>query len=114
MKRPLRIVLTGFSGTGKSLVAPIVAERLGRAYRQAGWQAIELDSLVERAADRPILDIFRQEGEERFRELESDALREACSESNVVISSGGGAVLRPDNRRIMAEGGYVVCLEARP
>ncbi|MCH8345678.1 MAG: 3-dehydroquinate synthase [Chloroflexi bacterium] len=106
-RRPSRIVLTGFSGTGKSLVAPIVAERLG-------WRVIETDSLVERAAGRPILDIFRQEGEERFRELEADALREACNESNVVISSGGGVVLRPDNRRIMAEGGFVVCLEARP
>ncbi|MCH7836318.1 MAG: 3-dehydroquinate synthase, partial [Chloroflexi bacterium] len=49
-----------------------------------------------------------------FRELESEALREACSESRVVISSGGGAVLRPDNRRLMAESGFVVCLEARP
>ena len=106
-RRPHRIILTGFSGAGKSLVARMVAERLG-------WQAIETDSLVERAAGRPILDIFRQEGEERFRELESEALREACSESRGVISSGGGAVLRPDNRRLMAESGFVVCLEARP
>ncbi len=106
-RRPLRIVLTGFSGTGKSVVALIVAERLG-------WQVIEIDSQVERAAGRPILDIFRQEGEERFRELEADALREACNESRVVVSSGGGAVLRPDNRRLMAEGGFIVCLEARP
>ena len=106
-RRPQRIVLSGFSGTGKSLVAPIVAERLG-------WQVIEIDSLVERAAGRPILDIFRQEGEERCRELEAEALREACSESSVVISSGGGAILRPENRRLMADGGFVVCLEARP
>ncbi len=106
-RRPLRIVLTGFSGTGKSLVARVVAEHLG-------WRVIETDSVVEQAAGRPILDIFRQEGEERFRELEAEALHEACNESRVVISSGGGAVLRPDNRRLMAESGFVVCLEARP
>ena len=44
-RRPLRIVLTGFSGAGKSLVAPLVAERLRRAYRQAGWHVIDSDSL---------------------------------------------------------------------
>ncbi len=107
MTRPQRIVLTGFSGTGKSLVARIVAERLG-------WRVIEIDSVVERAAGRSILDIFRRDGEERFRELEADALREACNESSVVISGGGGTILRPDNRRLMADGGFVVCLEARP
>ncbi len=81
MTRPQRIVLTGFPGTGKSLVASLVAERLG-------WQVIETDAVVERAAGRSILDIFHQEGEERFRDLESGALREACSTSRVVNPSG--------------------------
>ncbi len=106
-RRPLRIVLTGFSGAGKSLVAPLVAERLR-------WQVIDTDSLVERTAGKPIPDIFEQDGEPRFRELEADAVREACARDRVVVSVGGGAVLRPDNRRLLAEGGFVVCLEARP
>ncbi len=106
-RRPLRIVLTGFSGSGKSLVGPLVADRLR-------WQVIDTDSLVERAAGKPIADIFEQDGEPRFRELEGDAVRDACSRQRAVVSVGGGAVLRHDNRRLLADGGFVVCLEARP
>jgi shikimate kinase/3-dehydroquinate synthase len=106
-RRPLRIALTGFSGTGKSVVAPLVADRLR-------WQIVDTDSLVEKAAGKPITDIFEQDGEPRFRELEADAVREACARERAVVSVGGGAVLRPDNRRLLAEGGFVVCLEARP
>ncbi|MEE8370143.1 MAG: 3-dehydroquinate synthase [Dehalococcoidia bacterium] len=106
-RRPLRIVLTGFSGSGKSLVAPLVADRLR-------WQVIDTDSLVERAAGKPITEIFARDGEPHFRELEADAVREACASDKAVVSVGGGAVLRPDNRRLLAVGGFVVCLEARP
>lgn len=106
-RRPLRIVLTGFSGTGKSLVGPLVAQRLR-------WQAIDTDLLVERAAGKPISDIFAEDGEPRFRELEAAAVREACAGERAVVSVGGGALLRPDNRRLLADGGFVVCLEARP
>lgn len=106
-RRPLRIVLTGFSGTGKSLVAPLVAQRLG-------WQVVDTDSLVEGAARKPITDIFEQDGETRFRELEAAAVREACARERAVVSVGGGALLRPDSRRLLADGGFIVCLEARP
>jgi 3-dehydroquinate synthase len=105
--RPLRIILTGFSGTGKSLIAPLVADRLR-------WHAIDTDSLVERAAGKPITDIFQQDGEAHFRELEADAVRKACALERAVVSIGGGAVLRPDNRRHLAHDGFVVCLGARP
>ena len=105
--RPQRIVLTGFSGTGKSAVAALVAERLG-------WRAVDTDSLVEQAAGRAIADIFARDGEPRFRELEAEAVRQACARPNAVVSVGGGATLRPDSRRLLADGGFVVCLEARP
>ena len=105
--RHSRIVLTGFSGTGKSAVAALVAQRLG-------WDAVDTDSLVERAAGRPIAAIFARDGEPRFRELEADAVRQACARPNAVVSVGGGATLRPDGRRLLADGGFVVCLEARP
>src|SRR3990170_1457077 len=107
MTRPQRIVLTGFSGTGKSAVAALVAERLG-------WRAVDTDSLVEQAAGRPVADIFAREGETRFRELEAEAVRQACARERAVVSAGGGATLRPDSRRLLADGGFVVCLEARP
>src|SRR3990172_1355582 len=107
MTRPSRIVLSGFSGTGKSAVAALVAERLG-------WRAVDTDVLVEQSAGRPIADIFTREGETRFRELEADVVRQACARTNAVVSAGGGATLRPDSRRLLADGGFVVCLEARP
>jgi len=106
-RRPQRIVLSGFSGTGKSAVAALVAERLG-------WELVDTDSLAEKAAGRAIADIFARDGEPRFRELEADAVRRACAASNAVVSVGGGATLRPDSRRLLADGGFVVCLEARP
>jgi shikimate kinase/3-dehydroquinate synthase len=105
--RPSRIILTGFSGTGKTAAAPLAAQRLG-------WGVVDTDSLVEKAAGKAILDIFRDEGEARFRDLEAKALAEACSQQNVVVSTGGGVVLRAENRRRMADGGIVVCLESRP
>jgi shikimate kinase len=107
MSRPPRIILTGFSGTGKTAVGPIVAKRLG-------WALIDTDRLVEERAVKGILDIFRDNGEEHFRDLESDALAAACARENAVISTGGGAVLRPENRVLMARSGFIVCLEARP
>src|SRR3990172_8967969 len=107
MTRPQRIVLTGFSGSGKSAVARLVAERLG-------WDVVDTDSLVEQAAGRPIADIFARDGEARFRELEAEAVRQACARERAVVSAGGGATLRPDSRRPLADGGFVVCLEARP
>lgn len=105
--RTNRIVLTGFSGTGKSAVAPLLAESLG-------WELIDTDKVVEERAGKRILEIFRDEGEDAFRELEAQALRDAASGDGVVISTGGGMVLHEDNRRVMAEAGLVVCLEARP
>jgi shikimate kinase len=62
--RPQRIILTGFSGTGKSAVAPSIAKDLG-------WDVIDTDEIVEREARKSILEIFRDEGEEAFRERES-------------------------------------------
>jgi shikimate kinase/3-dehydroquinate synthase len=107
MKRAERIILTGFSGTGKTVVARLVADRLG-------WQAVDSDDAIVEAAGKPIPAIFREDGEEHFRRLERDALRELCSRAKLVIGAGGGAILSAENRRLMAQGGFIVCLEARP
>ncbi len=102
-----RIVLTGFSGTGKSAVGPLLATHFG-------WTLVDTDAIVERRAGKRILDIFRDDGEDAFRDLESDAIREASGDDKLVLSTGGGAVLRSENRRALGEAGFVVCLEARP
>jgi shikimate kinase / 3-dehydroquinate synthase len=105
--RPPRIVLTGFSGAGKTAVASVLAGTLG-------WEIADTDDSVQRAVGKSILDIFRDAGEEFFRDLEVEAIRAACALEHVVVSTGGGAVLRFENRRVMADGAFVVCLEAWP
>ena len=104
---PSRIVLTGFSGAGKSAVGPLLAKHFG-------WKLLDTDEVVEKRAGKRILDIFRDDGEDAFRDLEAEAIREACGDDKLVLSTGGGAVLRSENRRALAEAGFVVCLEARP
>jgi shikimate kinase len=106
-RRPRRIFLTGFSFTGKSLVAPLVAQALG-------WQVLDLDDLIEEAAGKSVPEIFAQEGEPGFRRCEQQAVRDACRQEDVVIATGGGVILAEENRQAMGEGGFVVCLEARP
>ncbi|MEX1253532.1 MAG: 3-dehydroquinate synthase [Dehalococcoidia bacterium] len=100
-----RLFLTGFSGAGKSSVAALVAEKLG-------WRALDTDTLIEEQAGASVAEIFARDGEERFRELEHEALRRAAGQENVVVATGGGAVVAEENRRAMT-GGLVVCLEAR-
>ena len=107
MKRAQRIILTGFSGTGKTEVARLIAERLG-------WQAVDSDDTIVEAAGKPIPAIFRDDGETHFRTLEHTALGELCSQTKIVIAAGGGAVLSAENRQLMADGSLIVCLEARP
>ncbi len=107
MKRAQRIILTGFSGTGKTEVARLIAERLG-------WQAVDSDDTIVEAAGKPIPAIFRDDGETHFRTLEHTALGELCSQTKIVIAAGGGAVLSAENRQLMADGSFIVCLEARP
>jgi len=105
--RPYRIILTGFSGTGKTKVARLVATRLG-------WTALETDELIVQRAGKPISHIFARDGEEHFRRLERDVLAEVCQRPRMVIGVGGGANVSAENRRIMADGGFIVSLEARP
>jgi len=105
--RPTRIILTGFSGTGKSAAGPLVAKQLG-------WAFVDTDDIVETGAGKRILQIFADDGEQAFRDLEADALREACMREKTVVATGGGAVLRAENRRLLAESGFIVCLEAWP
>jgi 3-dehydroquinate synthase len=107
MQRPRRIFLTGFSGSGKSAVAALVAAALG-------WRALDTDDIIQERSGRSIPDIFAQDGEARFRELEAEALREAARQVDVVVATGGGIVQSAANRRLMADGGFVVCLEGRP
>lgn len=101
------IYLIGFSGTGKSTVARLVAGRLG-------WPVDDLDALIVAEAGVAIPAIFAAEGEAGFRERETAALRAVADGHPCVVATGGGAPLREENRALMAATGWLVALEARP
>jgi shikimate kinase/3-dehydroquinate synthase len=106
-RRITNLIITGFSGTGKSLVATGVAQRLS-------WDFLDTDDEIVKKTGKPIADIFRQDGEIRFRELERETIRKACQQSQTVIAIGGGAIVDPQNYELLAKTGLIVCLEARP
>lgn len=102
------IVLTGFMGTGKSTVGRLLARRLGFAF-------LDLDELIERETGMAIREIFSNYGEARFRELESEAIKRLASGGlgdKLVVSTGGGAVVREENRSFLKGWGTLVCLNA--
>lgn len=110
VQRIERIVLVGFSGTGKTTTAKLVAERLG-------WSRVDTDLAVEAASGIDIPEIFRVHGEAAFRAAERTALIQAATSTNVVIASGGGATI--DSAVWSADllgqpGTLVVTLDAQP
>ena len=101
------LIITGFSGTGKSLVAKEVARRLN-------WDFLDTDDEIVKQTRKPIAEIFRQDGESKFRELERETIRKACQQRQTVIAIGGGAIVDPQNCELLAKDGLIVCLEAKP
>jgi len=99
------IILTGFMGTGKTAVGQAVAERLGRWF-------VDMDAIIEQRAGRPISAIFAQEGEPFFRQMEEELCRELAQEQNLVIATGGGALLPAANRQALGASGVLICLNA--
>jgi len=101
------IILTGFMGTGKSEVGNLLAKRLQREF-------LDTDMLIEQATGHPIARIFAEKGETHFRELEKQVIRQVCQEQGVVIATGGGAIVSPDNATCLKASGTVICLTASP
>ncbi|MFN8591376.1 MAG: 3-dehydroquinate synthase [Thermomicrobiales bacterium] len=105
-----RIVLVGFSGTGKSTVALLAADQLG-------WEAVDIDAEIERTTGKSIPAIFRDEGESRFRDLERAILHAALARDNVVVAAGGGVAAQPrawDADALGSEGTLTIALDAPP
>ncbi|MFF2887898.1 shikimate kinase [Paenibacillus sp. NPDC057967] len=103
-----KVILIGFMGTGKSSVSRLLAEKLE-------WSCADSDEEVERAAGRSISDIFAEDGEQAFRDMESRELRKLLEQpSHAVIATGGGAVLREENRSAMLKHGFVAALSCDP
>jgi len=101
------IVLIGFMGTGKTAVGQLLSKKLDRKF-------IELDSLIAQKAGKSIPEIFQQDGEIAFRELEIGATKEAAKMKNVVIACGGGLVLNKINIDRLTKSSRIVYLTASP
>lgn len=99
------IVLTGFMGTGKTTMGRLLAERLGRPF-------VDMDEQIENHFGKSIARIFAEDGEPGFRVAEAQLCAAYAQQQGLVISTGGGALVNPDNRRALAESGVLICLTA--
>jgi shikimate kinase len=105
---PVRIILTGFMGSGKSTVGPLIARRLG-------WRFTDVDSVIESEAGTTIAEIFARKGENAFRDLEYATIVRLISAEKLVLALGGGAVERDHTRNMLlhSPGTLLVHLEVK-
>ncbi|HEY6011724.1 MAG TPA: shikimate kinase [Nitrospirota bacterium] len=101
------IILTGFMGVGKTSVGTRLAKDLGYVF-------VDTDTLIEADQKTTITEIFSSFGEPYFRDVESRIIREVLENEGQVVSTGGGAVIRDENRAAFKNAGLVVCLTALP
>jgi shikimate kinase len=91
---PRRIVLTGFMGSGKSTVGPLLAARLG-------WRFVDVDDVIEADAGTAIADFFARHGEDAFRDREHATIARLIEGEGVVLALGGGAIEREETRNLL-------------
>ena len=96
----LNLVLVGMPGCGKSIMGRRLAAAMGREF-------VDCDEEIERRAGMSIPEIFAKHGEKYFRDLESQVVSDVCKGARLVIATGGGAVIRPENRRAMGQNGRI-------
>ncbi len=101
----MKIVLTGFMATGKTSTGKVLAQKLNLDF-------YDTDALIEERAGRSIPEIFSKEGEPSFRALEKEVIAEVADKDNVVIATGGGAVMDLENRARLKKNGILIALMA--
>ena len=107
MKKEQNIFLIGFMGAGKSTIARKLQKKLGS-------ERVEMDEMIVEEQGMPISEIFEKYGEEHFRDIETELLERLQQKNGVIVSCGGGAVLRDQNTERMKKNGCVVLLTATP
>lgn len=107
MNNRSNIYLVGLMGAGKTTVGRQLAKRLGRPFYDSDHEIVERTGV-------PIPMIFEIEGEEGFRRREAQAIAELTAESDIVLATGGGVVLNPENRARLHDTGWVVYLNVPP
>jgi shikimate kinase len=104
MHRPDKIYLVGFMAAGKSTVAAALARRLG-------WRAEDIDELIEARERRTVAEIFQKQGEPYFRAAEREILKLLLPMRHVVVATGGGTFMDPENRAAINLDGVSVWLD---
>jgi shikimate kinase len=108
LAEPRRIVLTGFMGSGKTTVGPLVAQRLG-------WRFVDVDDVIEAEAGCTIAEYFSRHGEPAFRDLEHVTIARLATGGAFVLALGGGAIERVETRTLLqsSPGTLLVHLEVQ-
>ena len=103
---PRRIVLTGFMGSGKTTIGPLLAARLG-------WSFLDVDDVIEAEAGATIPELFARHGEAPFRQREHETIARLSSGDALILALGGGAIEHPSTRSLLlaAPGTLLVHLE---
>lgn len=101
------LIFIGLMGAGKTTLGKHIAQTLGRPFYDSDYE-------ICTASGVSIPTIFEMEGEQGFRDRETAMLKKLSEQNNIVLSTGGGAVLREENRRCLRENGTVVYLHTRP
>lgn len=101
------IYLAGIMGSGKSTIGPILANTLG-------FDFVDIDRLVEKDADKKLIEIFASEGEQGFRARERATLEQVSSMQQCVVSLGGGTIANEENFRLIRQSGIIVYLQLPP
>ena len=107
METNKNVFLIGFMGCGKSTMSRLLTEKTGA-------ELIEMDETIEAESGMSINEIFEKYGETHFRDLESQLISRITQKGGMVVSCGGGAILRPENVACMRENGKIVYLSATP
>ena len=100
----MNIVLIGMPGVGKSTLGKLIAEKLGRKF-------VDSDEEITSATGCLPGDIIKAKGEDEFRKIESEIISKITKEKGIVIATGGGSILREENRKALMENGYILYLE---
>lgn len=103
----MRVVLIGYRGSGKSTLAKRLARLLG-------WSCVDTDHEIEARSGKDIATIFQESGEAGFRALEHAVVRDFAEQDQLVLATGGGAVLWEENRPLLKHNAFVVWLRAKP
>jgi len=101
------IVLVGFMGTGKTMAAKALARDMDKTY-------VSTDDLIEAREKKTIKDIFAENGEPYFRDVEKKVAKEISKKTDQIVDAGGGIVLDGENMKALREGGIIICLWADP